>query len=73
MTDKEKSDYLKIGLALHGIVVNLKTSEMIWRTVEGIQQKKGDFNLKDAVDIEIKVTGRYTKKHIVAKPVKKKK
>lgn len=71
MSDKEKSEYLKIGLALQGIVVNLKTSELIWRIVDGINEKKGNFSLKDAVDIEIKVTGKYTKKHIVAKPDKK--
>lgn len=68
MTDKDKSNYLKIALALAGIVVNLKTSELIWRTVDGLNEKKGNFNLKDYVDIEVKVTGKLSKKEIKAVP-----
>jgi len=59
MTNKEKTDYTRIGLGLCDIVVNNMTAEVIWRTIEGIQQKKGKFSLRDAVDIKVLVEKSY--------------
>jgi len=55
MTNKEKTDYTRIGLGLCDILVNNMTAEVIWRTIEGIQKKKGKFSIRDAVDIKVLV------------------
>ena len=70
MTPEEKTNYTRIGLALAGIAANDTTCEIIWRTVDGINEKKGQFSLRDAVDIEVKVTGKYTPKRVTTYPKK---
>ena len=62
MTNKLKTEYTKIALALTGIAVSKKLAEMIWRTYEKIQEKKGNFNIIDAMEIEKKVTGTISRK-----------
>ncbi len=59
MTNKEKTDYTRIGLGLCDIGVNNMTAEVIWRTIEGIQKKKGKFSISDAVDIKLSVERSY--------------
>lgn len=59
MTNKEKTDYTRIGLGLCDIGVNNMTAEIIWRTIEGIQKKKGKFSISDAVDIKLSVERSY--------------
>ena len=71
MTTEEKTQYTRIGLALVGIPANDATCEIIWRTVDGINEKKGEFSLRDAVDIEVKVKGKYTQKKVTATKRKK--
>jgi len=64
MTGEEKTSYLRIGLGLSGVVVNDFTAEIIWRTVEGLQKKKGEFSVSDQVEIEMLVKGKLEKKKI---------
>lgn len=64
MTGDEKTNYLRIGLGLSGVVVNDFTAEIIWRTVEGLQKKKGEFSVSDQVEIEMLVKGKLEKKKI---------
>jgi hypothetical protein len=58
MSDTEKTNYTKIGLALAGIAVSKQTAELLWRTVDGINAKKGQFSLSDQCDIERIVFGK---------------
>lgn len=64
MTNDEKTSYLRIGLGLSGVVVNDYTSEIIWRTLEGLQKKKGKFSVSDQVEIEMLVKGKLEEKKI---------
>jgi len=64
MIGDEKTNYTRIGLGLSGVVVNNMTAEIIWRTVEGLQKKKGKFSISDSVEIEILVKGKLEKKRI---------
>lgn len=64
MTGDEKTNYTRIGLGLSGVVVNNMTAEIIWRTVEGLQKKKGKFSISDSVEIEMLVKGKLEKKKI---------
>lgn len=64
MTSDEKTSYLRIGLGLSGVVVNDFTAEIIWRTVEGLQKKKGKFSVSDQVEIEMLVKGKLEEKKI---------
>lgn len=59
MQEEEKTQYTRIGLGLSGIVVGSQTAEIIWRTIEGIQEKKGDFSIKDTAKIEVLVKGKF--------------
>lgn len=52
MTCDEKTKYLKVALGLCGISVNDATSELIWRTVKGLNKKGGDFSLRDSAKIQ---------------------
>jgi hypothetical protein len=52
MTNSEKTQCVRIALGLAGIVTSDKGSEIIWRVYEQIQKKKGNFSIKDAVEIE---------------------
>lgn len=52
LTEKEKTKYLRSALGLSGVAVNDYMAEMIWRMYESLQEKGGDFNLRDASKIE---------------------
>jgi len=59
MKKKDKTNYTRIGLSLCGIGVDNQTAEIIWRTIEGIQKKKGKFSISDAVSIKASVEKSY--------------
>ena len=59
MTNKDKTNYTRLGLSMCGIGVDNQTAEVIWRTIEGIQKKKGKFSISDAVDIKVSVEKTY--------------
>jgi hypothetical protein len=55
---------MRIGLSLCGIPVSDRVAEIIVEVNEGIQKKKGEFSITDAVDIELRVNRKYDKKKI---------
>lgn len=76
LSTDQKTNYTRIGLAMCGIAVNNKTSELIWRLQEGMYKKGGEFALSDSVDIEVLIDKKYavkspSNKTVKAVPVKK--
>lgn len=59
MQEDKKTHYTQIGLGLSGIVVDRPTAEIIWRTIEGIQQKKGKFSIKETSKIQAYVIDKF--------------
>lgn len=67
MTDKEKTDYTRLALSLCSVaIVTNRVAELIWRTVEGIQEKKGGFSIMDSCKIEEIVRKKYEEKTVKA-------
>jgi hypothetical protein len=64
MIQSKKVQYMRIGLSLCGIPVSDRVAEIIVEVNEGIQKKKGEFSITDAVDIELRVNRKYDKKKI---------
>lgn len=62
MTEKEKTEYTKIALALAGIATDKMTCELVWRSYEGIQKKKGEFSIEDSSKIIAMVQKKYNPK-----------
>jgi ABC-type transporter Mla MlaB component len=52
MTDKQKTSYTKIALALSGLAVNEQKAEVIWRTMDRLEQKKNRFSVNDVMHID---------------------
>jgi hypothetical protein len=69
MTNEERTNYTRMGLAIVGIQIDETTSELVWKMCEGIKRKKGNFSIKDAVQIEYEVKGKIEKKRIIAETV----
>ncbi len=67
MTEVEKVEYLRIALGLQKITVSSEIADRIIETYEAILKNKGDFNLKDAVDIELKMDRKYSEKRLKEK------
>lgn len=61
--EEQKTSYLRIGLSLAGITANDMAIETIWRVVEKIKEKGGQFAISDGVDIEYFVKNKYKKIH----------
>jgi len=59
MTREEKINYLRIALGLQKIVVNDQTSDRIIETYEKILKLEGEFNIKDAIEIEMAFDKKY--------------
>ena len=58
---------MRLALAMSGMVVNDTAAEIIVRVFEAIEKRGDNFNLKDASEIEIKVTGKLSRKKFIAK------
>ena len=54
MNRTEKATYLRIALALQNISVHQIIAEQIIETFEAVNEKGGDLNLHDAVEIQVK-------------------
>ena len=61
MTKIEKIRYLRIALNLQGIGVNNEIADRVIETYEKVQELKGKFTIKDAVDIEMAMNEKYAK------------
>lgn len=66
MSEEEKINYMRIGLALCGIGADLKTTDLIIKIYEETLEKGGDFSIKDAVRIEHFIHDKYKPKQVVA-------
>lgn len=64
MTKKEKIKYLRIGLNLQHININDETSDRVIETYEKILKLKGNFSIKDAVELEVLMDEKYAKKKL---------
>lgn len=71
MKREEKSNYLRIALGFQNIGVSNETADRIIETYERILKLKGDFSIKDAVDIEVSMDRKYKKKKLKSKSKKK--
>ena len=66
MNDEKKTEYTRLALALCGLGLNEKASELVWRVIERLNEKGDQFSLKDAVEIELKVNGKVKQKKVTA-------
>ena len=64
MTREEKVNYLRIALGLQKIAVSNETADRVIETYEQILKLKGEFSIKDAVEIETRMDKKYAKKKI---------
>jgi len=62
MTREEKINYLRIALGLQKIGVNNETADRIIETYKQVSKLKGEFSIKDAVEIETRMNKKYDKK-----------
>lgn len=59
MTNKEKINYLRIGLALNNIATDNATCDLILQTIDKMEELKGKFSISDAVDIRMRIDKKY--------------
>lgn len=64
MTREEKNNYLRIALGLQNIGVNNEMADRIIETYEKVLKLKGDFSIKDAVEIELSMDRKYKEKEL---------
>lgn len=64
LSDTEKAKYLSIALGLQHIGVNVEMADRIITTYERILELGGDFRITDAVEIELLMNEKYTKKKL---------
>ena len=64
MTREEKNNYLRIALGLQNIGVSNEMADRIIETYEKVLKLKGDFSIKDAVDIELSMDRKYKDKEL---------
>jgi len=64
MTRKEKNNYLRIALGLQKIGVDNEMADRIIETYERVLNLKGDFSIKDAVEIELSMDRKYKEKEL---------
>jgi hypothetical protein len=61
MTEKQRTEYTRIGLALCKIGINNATAELIWRMQDLLASKGGKVTLMDTSRIESIVNKKYKK------------
>jgi hypothetical protein len=59
MTESQRISFTRIALALVKIGVDDATSDLIIRIMDAVNEKQGDFTLRDAVIIESKIREKY--------------
>jgi hypothetical protein len=64
MTREEKNNYLRIALGLQKIGVNNEMADRIIETYEKVLELKGNFSIKDAVEIELSMDRKYKEKEL---------
>jgi hypothetical protein len=59
MTHEEKISYMKVAAGIIGYNFHVQDLDMLVSIYDKILQKKGDTDLKDLVDIQIKIERKY--------------
>lgn len=59
MTREEKINYLRIALGLQKIGITNEMADRIIETYESILTMKGEFSIKDAVELELRMDRKY--------------
>ena len=67
MTREQKTEYLRIGLALQGVGVSKQFCERVVVTYDAILEKGGQFSIDDAVRIEYELDQKQAEKNIEAR------
>jgi hypothetical protein len=62
MITKQRTTYMRIALGMAGVFENDMKVETIWRIYEQLEQKKGDFSLRDIIKIESELSVKYKTK-----------
>ena len=70
MKKSEQINFLRIALNLQKIGVNNETADRIIETYERVLLKRGDFTIKDAIEIEPQINKKYSELNITAKKEK---
>lgn len=64
MTQHTKAEYLRIALALQKIVLTTETADRIIETYEKVLKEQGNFSIRDAVEIQMKMDRKYAEKEL---------
>ena len=64
MTYEDKVNYLRIALQLQNIGIDNKMADRILQTYDKLMEVKGKFSVSDAVEIDIAIERKYTKKKL---------
>lgn len=48
---KEEPEFVRMALNICGIAIDHKTADLVYRVTQAIEKKKGDFSIRDAVQI----------------------
>lgn len=64
MNRDEKVNYLRIALGLQKIGVDNETADRIIETYEKVLELKGEFSIKDGVEIELSMDRKYKTKEL---------
>ena len=67
MTREQKTEYLRIGLALQGVGVSKEFCERVVATYDAILEKGGRFSIDDATTIEYELDKKQAEKNIEAR------
>ena len=59
MTRSDKITYLRIALSLQKIAISDETADRVIETYEKVLELKGDFNIKHALEIEMKMDRKH--------------
>jgi len=70
MKQDEKINFLRIALNFQKIGVDNQTADRIIETYERILLKRGDFTIKDAIEIETQMNKKYSEINITTKKEK---
>lgn len=63
LTEKDKTRFTRISLAMVGIAVNNHTAESLWRIFERMSDLGGKFSLRDGSEIQAFMDEKIKKEH----------
>ena len=57
--EAKKTQFTRIGLSFAGISINDATAELIWRTLQKMDEMNGEFSVHDGVKLEYFIREKY--------------